>query len=102
MNFPNIGWWYNTRELDNLSTFLSQNRKVFFWILIVDVIILGYVGANPPEGLYLLVGRVATIYYFVHFILIMPILGFKEKTIPLPVSISDPVLKNDSITNDNR
>ena len=37
-------------------------------------------------------GRIATIYYFVHFILIMPILGFKEKTNPLPLSISDPVL----------
>ena len=53
--------------------------------MVVDVLILGYIGANPPEGLYLFVGRVATIYYFVHFILIMPILGFKEKTIPRPL-----------------
>ena len=74
----------------------------FFWILVADVIILGYIGAKPPEGLYLLVGRVATIYYFVHFILIMPILGFKEKTIPLPISISDPVLSNQARTISNR
>ena len=42
--------------------------------------------------MYLIIGRIATIYYFVHFILIMPILGFKEKTKPLPLSIADPVL----------
>ena len=54
-----------------------------------------YNGANPPEGMYLIIGRIATIYYFVHFILIMPLLGFKEKTNPLPISISDPVLGNE-------
>ena len=92
--------WLDTSKVR--SAVFRPLYKIFFWILVIDVVILGYIGANPPEGLYLLVGRVATIYYFAHFILIMPILGFKEKTIPLPVSISDPVLKNDSITNDNR
>jgi len=92
--------WLDTSKVR--SAVFRPLYKIFFWILVIDVVVLGYIGANPPEGLYLLIGRVATIYYFVHFILIMPILGFKEKTIPLPVSISDPVLKNDSITNDNR
>ena len=92
--------WLDTSKVR--SAVFRPLYKIFFWILVIDVVILGYIGANPPEGLYLLIGRVATVYYFVHFILIMPILGFKEKTIPLPVSISDPVLKNDSITNDNR
>ncbi len=46
----------------------------------------------PAEGLYLLVARVATAYYFIHFLVILPVLGFKEKTIPLPMSISEPVL----------
>ena len=58
----------------------------------VDVLILGYVGAMPAEGLYLLIARVATAYYFVHFLFILPVLGFKEKTIPLPLSITEPVL----------
>jgi ubiquinol-cytochrome c reductase cytochrome b subunit len=39
-----------------------------------------------------LIARVATTYYFAHFLIILPILGFKEKTIPLPLSITDPVL----------
>ena len=53
---------------------------------------LGYVGAMPAEGLYLLIARVATAYYFIHFLIILPVLGFKEKTIPLPLSITEPVL----------
>jgi ubiquinol-cytochrome c reductase cytochrome b subunit len=35
---------------------------------------------------------VATSYYFIHFLIILPILGHKEKTIPLPLSITEPVL----------
>ena len=49
----------------------------------------------PAEGLYLLVARVATAYYFLHFLVILPILGFKEKTTPLPISITEPVLGGD-------
>ena len=46
----------------------------------------------PAEGLYLLIARVATAYYFAHFLIIMPFLGFREKTMPLPLSITEPVL----------
>ncbi len=46
----------------------------------------------PAEGLYLLVARVATAYYFIHFLVILPVLGLTEKTSPIPLSISEPVL----------
>ncbi len=92
--------WLDTSKVR--SAVFRPLYKIFFWILVLDVLILGYIGANPPEGLYLLVGRIATIYYFIHFILLMPILGFKEKTIPLPISISEPVLTNDSKATTNR
>jgi len=86
--------WLDTSKVR--SAVFRPLYKVFFWILVIDVIVLGYIGANPPEGMYLIIGRIATIYYFVHFILIMPILGFKEKTNPLPMSISDPVLDSEA------
>jgi len=85
--------WLDTSKVR--SAVFRPLYKVFFWILVIDVIVLGYIGANPPEGMYLIIGRIATIYYFVHFILIMPLLGFKEKTNPLPISISDPVLSDE-------
>ena len=49
-------------------------------------------GAMPAEGTYLLIARVATTYYFVHFLIILPVLGIKEKTLPIPLSITEPVL----------
>ena len=86
--------WLDTSKVR--SAVFRPLYKVFFWILVIDVIVLGYIGANPPGGMYLIIGRIATIYYFVHFILIMPLLGFKEKTNPLPMSISDPVLDSEA------
>ena len=53
-------------------------------------------GAMPAEGTYLLIARVATTYYFVHFLIILPILGKKEKTLSVPMSIVEPVLGGSS------
>ena len=50
----------------------------------------------PAEGLYLLIARVATAYYFLHFLVILPILGLKERTLPVPLSITEPVLGGSS------
>ena len=63
----------------------------------VSVILLGYLGAKPPEGTYLILARVATAYYFIHFLILLPLLGRYEKTDPLPVSISDPVLNKPNL-----
>ena len=67
--------------------------KNFFWLLILDVLVLGYMGAMPAEGTYLLIARIATAYYFLHFLVILPFLSSVEKTDPVPISISEPVLK---------
>jgi ubiquinol-cytochrome c reductase cytochrome b subunit len=66
--------------------------KQFYWIFLANFLLLGYLGAMPAEGIYVIISRIATIYYFVHFIIILPVLGFVEKTKPLPKSISEPVL----------
>ncbi len=67
--------------------------KQVFWVLVADCIVLGWVGANPPEGWPLIIGRIATAYYFIHFLVLMPLLGTIERPRPLPTSISEPVLK---------
>ena len=66
--------------------------KWVFWLLVIDVIVLGWVGAHPPTGVYILEGRVSTFYYFFHFLILMPLLGKFERPLPLPASIADPVL----------
>ncbi|HJT08359.1 MAG TPA: cytochrome b/b6 [Stellaceae bacterium] len=57
------------------------------WLLVIDCLVLGYVGAHRPEGWYVVVGRVGTFYYFFHFFLIW-LLGKVERPLPLPTSIS--------------
>jgi len=82
--------WLDTSKVRS-SVFRPIYRK-FFWVLVGVVILLGYLGAKPPEGIYLILARIATAYYFIHFLVLLPILGRYEKTDPLPVSIYDPVL----------
>jgi ubiquinol-cytochrome c reductase cytochrome b subunit len=66
--------------------------KWFFWLLVISCIALGYLGAKPPEGWYVFWARVFTIYYFVHFLIIMPIVGILETPKMLPRSITESVL----------
>ncbi len=66
--------------------------KQFFWILVLDVLVLGYIGGQPPEGWYVTIGQIATAYYFLHFLVILPILGKIERPLPLPKSLDEPVL----------
>jgi quinol-cytochrome oxidoreductase complex cytochrome b subunit len=67
--------------------------KQVFWLLLIDAIVLGWVGANPAEGHFLIIGRIATAYYFFHFIVLMPLVGWFETPRPLPESISASVTK---------
>lgn len=61
--------------------------------LVVALFILGYVGAQHAEQPYVLIGQLATAYYFAFFLVILPLLNKFEKTKPLPNSISEAVLE---------
>jgi quinol-cytochrome oxidoreductase complex cytochrome b subunit len=67
--------------------------QFFFWVLVFDCGLLGWVGAEPPEGPWPTIGLLGTIYYFVHFLIILPLLSVMERPRPLPASISEAVLK---------
>ena len=82
--------WLDTSKVR--SAIFRPLYKQFYWFLVADVLILGYVGAMPAEGLYLLVARIATAYYFLHFLVILPVLGAKEKTLDVPLSLTEPIL----------
>jgi ubiquinol-cytochrome c reductase cytochrome b/c1 subunit len=66
--------------------------KWFFWALVICVAVLGYIGSQPPEGIWIPIGRTATAYYFIHFLIILPLLGRLERPRPLPASIGEEVL----------
>ncbi|AIK96733.1 cytochrome b N-terminal domain-containing protein [Candidatus Odyssella acanthamoebae] len=66
--------------------------RIAFWLLMLDCLILGWVGANPPEGAFVILGQLCTAYYFFHFLVLIPLLNKYEPIPPLPMSISNPVL----------
>ncbi len=65
--------------------------RQFFWLLVIDGIGLGYLGSQPPEGGYVIAGRVLTAYYFIFFLIILPVLGLIERPKRLPQSITEAV-----------
>ena len=66
--------------------------KIFFWVFFADCIALGYLGGMPAEGIYVVLSRVATAWYFLHFLVILPLLSVIETPKPLPQSLSKSVL----------
>ena len=71
--------------------------KQFFWAFLVACVLLGYCGGQSVDaarfGIPLVwVARIASIYYYVFFWLIMPIVGLIETPKKLPASIAQSVL----------
>ncbi|QQR37452.1 cytochrome b N-terminal domain-containing protein [Devosia oryziradicis] len=66
--------------------------KWFYWLFVINFIGLTYLGAAPAEGIYVVLAKICTAYYFIHFLVILPVLGRIETPRPLPTSISESVL----------
>ncbi len=79
--------WLDTSRVR--STTYRPIYRWFFLALVIDVLALGYIGAIPPEGSAIVAAKVATLYYFAHFLLVMPIVGLTETPRPMPSTISE-------------
>jgi len=66
--------------------------RILMVVFVVDAVLLGMVGGRPPEGIWVIIGQICTLYYFLHFLVLLPIVGKLERPLPLPESISRPVL----------
>jgi ubiquinol-cytochrome c reductase cytochrome b subunit len=64
----------------------------FFWILLIDIFVLGLCGMKPAVQPWVAIGQLATAYYFLHFLVILPLIARYERPLPLPDSISSSVL----------
>lgn len=82
--------WLDTSRVR--STAYRPIYKWFFWLFVITCFVLGYLGAQAPEGWYLFFGRVFTAYYFAFFLVIMPVVGLIERPKKLPGSITESVL----------
>jgi ubiquinol-cytochrome c reductase cytochrome b/c1 subunit len=82
--------WLDTSRVRS-ARFRPIYRQII-WVWVLAVIVLGVCGAHKPEGIWVVLSRVGTLYYYLHFLVILPILGKLERPRPLPESISRPVI----------
>jgi ubiquinol-cytochrome c reductase cytochrome b subunit len=105
--------WLDTSRVRSLR--YRPTAKIYFWLFILAALILGFCGAKLPDdqvipGLttfkvmesdlnsYVWLSRLATLYYFAYFLVITPVLGLVEKTLPVPETIASPALSHPAKT----
>jgi ubiquinol-cytochrome c reductase cytochrome b/c1 subunit len=77
--------------------------RVFFWVFVLVTVVLGWVGSQDTAAPVIKLGdnvvmtmvglgQILTLYYFAHFLIILPLLGLFERADALPASIADSVL----------
>jgi len=59
------------------------------------MLVLFYCGGAPAEEPYVMISQIFTAYYFLHFLVILPIVSMVERPEPLPFSITEAVLDSD-------
>ncbi len=66
--------------------------KLFFWLFVINAVMLGWLGSRPAEGIYPLMSLIGTIFYFAFFLVVLPLLGLFETPKRIPNSITEAVL----------
>ncbi|SCA56410.1 Cytochrome b [Candidatus Terasakiella magnetica] len=97
--FASILVWMALPWLDRSKVKSAKFRPVykwFFWVLFADFIFLGWLGQMPAEQPYVIMAQLATVYYFAHFLVVLPLMAKLEKSVVLPQSIASAVLKKDA------
>lgn len=52
-----------------------------FWGLVANFLLLTWVGSQPVEDPFILVGQLASVFYFAYFIVLTPLLGYIENSL---------------------
>ncbi len=76
--------------LDTSSVRSGRYRPMFKWwfaLLVIDFLVLMWVGARPAEFPYDWISLIAAAYWFAHFLIVLPILGVIEKPMAQPETI---------------
>ena len=99
-----IGILFLLPWLDRSPIRSGKFRPIFKWcfaLFVLNGFVLGYCGANPPEGNFILISRISTAFYFGYFIILLPLISLIEKPKPLPSSINQPIYQTDTPASKN-
>jgi len=53
-------------------------HEFFFWTFIGDCFLLTWIGQEPVEQPYILIGQLATVWFFMYLLIITPFVGMLE------------------------
>ena len=93
--FSAILIWFFLPWLDRSPVRSANYRPIyrkFFYALVVVMAVLFYCGGAPAAEPYVMLSQLASLYYFAHFLIIVPIVSSIERPDPLPYSITESVL----------
>ena len=97
--FASILVWFFLPWLDKSPVRSGHYRPLFrkfFWFgLLPCIVVLGYCGGAHLTFWTVFLGQLATAYYFLHFLVILPIVSLVERPEPMPYSITEAVLGHD-------
>ena len=83
--------WLDTSKVRSMR--YRPVARMWFFLFVIACVLLGWLGGKPAEGVYVTMAQICTAYYFLFFLVILPLLGVMETPKPLPKSISEAVLK---------
>jgi ubiquinol-cytochrome c reductase cytochrome b subunit len=101
--------WLDTSKVRSMR--YRPQAKLYFWIFVATCLVLGVCGHHEPDeqlipgavgfslmdsniNSFVWLSRIAALYYFAYFLVITPILGLRETPLPVPETISTPVLSH--------
>jgi ubiquinol-cytochrome c reductase cytochrome b subunit len=101
--------WLDTSKVRSMR--YRPTARLYYFIFVLTCLVLGYCGAHAPDQLVIpgvsglqlgdaninsvvWLSRIATLFYFAYFWVITPLLGLTETPLPVPESISAPVLSH--------
>jgi quinol-cytochrome oxidoreductase complex cytochrome b subunit len=73
--------FYNISRIKSMQ--FKPLNKLFFWFFFSDCILLGWIGSNPAEDPYILIGQGCTIFYFFYLIVFLPFISLIENKLIL-------------------
>lgn len=60
------------------SAYFRPLWKVLFWLFAANFVLLGWIGGNPVEYPFVIIGQISAIGYFMYFIILVPIFSFLD------------------------